>query len=102
MASRTEELERFVAEPAMFRLTPVANLISEQRQFVACYERPKVDFIQKLMGMKSLTHLRFEDSDSECNDKCETTTSCAHQTPPDPTHTHTCELNNENEQKIGQ
>ena len=59
MAYRTEELERFVTEPEMFRLTPVANLISEQRQFVACYERPKVDFIQKLMGMKSLTYLRF-------------------------------------------
>jgi hypothetical protein len=48
-----------------FFLMPVTTLISEQRQFTACYERPKVNFISKLMGMKMASHIRFDDSDAE-------------------------------------
>jgi len=51
-----------------FQLIPVTNLISEQRQFVACFYPPKVDFIPKLIGMKSATHLRFADSDEDEED----------------------------------
>lgn len=48
------------------QLMPITNLISEQRQFVACYHYKKnLKFLPKLMGMKSASHTRFDDSDDD-------------------------------------
>lgn len=46
-----------------FHVLPLATLISEQRQFEACMKAPNVSFMNKILGMKSPIHLRFEDSD---------------------------------------
>ncbi len=40
----------------------------EQRQFEACMKKPNVSFMYQLLGMKSSTHIRFEDSDSSSGD----------------------------------
>ena len=47
-----------------FSLKPLTTLISEQRQFVACFEKPLVPFLSKLMGMKQSTHTRFGNDNS--------------------------------------
>lgn len=60
-----EDVMQYFHDDMDFFLLPVATLISEQRQFTACYERPKVNFISKLMGMKTASHIRFDDSDNE-------------------------------------
>lgn len=44
-------------------LLPITSLISEQRQFEACLKAPNVSFMNKLLGMKSATHIRFDDYD---------------------------------------
>jgi hypothetical protein len=59
---RMEELDGHLHHSTSFHLVPVTSLISEQRQFVACFDRPKVPFLTKLMGVKSATHTRFDDS----------------------------------------
>jgi len=62
---RMGELDGYLNDMTTFHLVPVTTLISEQRQFAACYDRPKVSFLPKLMGMKSSTHTRFDNSDDE-------------------------------------
>ena len=47
-----------------FSMKPLTTLISEQRQFVTCFEKPLVPFLSKLMGMKQSTHTRFDNDDS--------------------------------------
>ena len=47
-----------------WHLLPITSLISEQRQFDACMKAPNVSFMNKLLGMKTATHTRFDDSDS--------------------------------------
>ena len=69
MAYRMEEVGEYLNDDATtFQLIPVTTLISEQRQFVACFSMPKVFFLPKLMGMKSSTHTRFDDSDDDDDD----------------------------------
>lgn len=51
-----------------FSLKPLTTLISEQRQFVACFEKPLVPFLSKLMGMKQSTHTRFGIDDGSEDD----------------------------------
>ena len=62
---RMEELDGYLNDMTSFHLIPVTTLISEQRQFAACFDRPKVSFLPKLMGIKSSTHTRFDNSDDE-------------------------------------
>ena len=65
-AYRMDDLDGILTEATAFQLIPTTNLISEQRQFIACFCPPKVEFLPKLMGMKSASHLRFtSDSDSD-------------------------------------
>ncbi len=67
-AYRSDELYQYmnhVNAPGVeysINVIPIATLISEQRQFVACFLKPKVPFLLTLMGAKSATHTRFESS----------------------------------------
>lgn len=65
MVFRTEGLQQMMRSSSRWILYPVVALISEQRQFIACCDAKKVAFLPKLLGMKSATHTRFEDSDEE-------------------------------------
>ena len=61
------------AASTKWKLVPITSLISEQRQFDACMKAPNVSFMNKIIGMKSATHIRFDDSDddvdvSDCDD----------------------------------
>lgn len=48
---------------------PITTLISEQRQFEACMKAPKVSFMNELIGMKTGTHIRFNDNDNDGDDE---------------------------------
>ena len=66
--NENDDLEIFCTESTRFQLTPITNLISEQRQFIACYDIKSIKnlgFLPKLMGVKRATHLRFDDSDND-------------------------------------
>ncbi len=50
-------------------LHPITTLISQQRQFEACMKAPKVCFMNELIGMKTGTHIRFDDDDNDEDDE---------------------------------
>ena len=55
-----------------FYATPITTLISQVRQMEACLRMVKVSFLQKLLGQKSATHIRFDNSsDDEDEDSAE-------------------------------
>jgi len=64
MAYQTSNLEGYLNDSTSFCIIPVTTLISEMRQFVACFSGTKVAFALKLMGAKSATHTRFDNDDS--------------------------------------
>lgn len=47
-----------------FSIKPITSLISQQRQFVACLEKPAVPFLFQLMGVKRSIHTRFDDDEN--------------------------------------
>lgn len=64
MVYQTSNLEGYLNDSTSFCIIPVTTLISEMRQFVACFSGTKVAFALKLMGAKSATHTRFDNDDS--------------------------------------
>lgn len=66
---RLKDMDGYLNEDTSFHLSPITTLISEQRQFVGCYDRPNCSFLTKLMGMKGATHVRFDDSDDSDDEK---------------------------------
>ena len=69
----------------IWEVRPLTTLISEQRQFEACgCLRPKVSFINTLLGWKDSSHIRFGDSDSSSDEdegeemKCDEVKTASH------------------------
>ena len=65
MVFRTQGLQELMRSSSRWILYPIVSLISEQRQFIACCDAKKVLFLPKLLGIKSATHIRFDDSGEE-------------------------------------
>ena len=56
-------------ENPLFYVTPMTTLISQVRQIEACLRMVKVSFLRKLLGQKNATHIRFDNSSDEDEDK---------------------------------
>lgn len=44
---------------------PITTLIGDSRQFSVCSKRPQVPFLDRVLGMKKATHIKFCDDGSE-------------------------------------
>jgi len=53
----------------IFHATAVTTLIGQVRQIEACLRMVKVSFMHKLLGQKSSTHIRFDNSSSSSEDE---------------------------------
>lgn len=64
------DLAKSIGDPSelIFHATPLTTLISHVRQIEACLRMVKVPFLQKLLGVKGSTHIRFDNSEDSDQD----------------------------------
>ena len=65
MLFRRHEIDLAKSDPngPIFHATPLTSLISHVRQIEACLRMVKVPFMEKLLGQKGSTHIRFDNSE---------------------------------------
>jgi len=65
------DLAKSIEDPnePRYHATPLTTLISYARQIEACLRMVKVPFMQKLLGQKGSTHIRFDNSEDSDEDE---------------------------------